>query len=370
MKTIIIDAYQYAPNITGSDRMGANFLRELQKIDHENRYYVLCSQEPYIPGIIINDNFTVIKPLKLPAPRIVTRIINKLWRHAISLRLLLLRADTYYSFHNMKLPRRRVAKRMIASNLDLIPLVLDEYKGLGRLSFEQQKQEFERVASSADAFVSISDFSKHELCSALAVPEERVSVIYLAADPRFTTGQPSASTLTLPNAFIFTIGGSEPRKNVAAVVGAFSKLPERLQRTFPLLIAGGEWHGRSLDPLKVNPNVTTLGYVSEDDLLALYEHAAAFVFASTYEGFGFTILEAMACGTPVLSATGSSLDEVAGEAAITFHPSDVTGLRKSLERVLSDEQLRQDMSAKGTSQSAQFSWEKSALQLHALLVKV
>lgn len=256
---------------------------------------------------------------------------------------------------------------MIASNLDLIPLRLDEYMGLGRLTPAKLRASFERVANQADKIMSISHFSKRELCDLLYVDKRKVEVIYLATDPKFSTTGNHASATHVPTRFIFTLGGSEPRKNVKTVVEAYNLLPPKLQAEYPLLIAGGVWHGRPLESLKVNSHVQLLGYVSEDDLAVLYKHSTAFVFASIYEGFGFTILEAMASGTPVISANSSSLAEVAGDAALLFDPTDTTTLTQHLQTLLTDPKMRQKLAVSGSRQVKKFSWTESAKKLHTLL---
>jgi glycosyltransferase involved in cell wall biosynthesis len=359
---IIINAYQYSPNVTGTDRMAYNFLRELQKLDHTNTYYIVCSSEQYIQPVLTNPNFKALEPRHFLPTSFARRVVNKLWRISLPWYLPRFKADVYLSFANMRLPHRRVAKRMIASNLDLIPLKLDEYKTLS----PGQLREIERTAASADAFMSISAYSKQELCDTLGVDPQKIQVIHLAADPLFDGSAP-ASALELPPTFIFTMGGSEPRKNVTAVAQVFARLPKDLQKTYPLLIAGGSWHGRPLDALELTPHIKTLGYVSDADLAYLYAHATAFVFASSYEGFGFTILEAMAYGTPTLSATGSSLDEVAGQATLRFEPNDIATLERQLRTVLTKPDVRKKLQVAGKKRSQEFSWSKSAHQLHALL---
>ena len=363
MKKILIDAYQYTPVITGTDRMGHNFLRELQKLDHTNQYVVICSAEPYIPSSITNKNFTILRPPRAPSQR-SQRLLSRAWRATLPTQLKRQRADTFYSFHNMRLPRSRVAPRMLTSNLDLIPLKLGAYKNLSTALLKI----IQHGAKAADGFVSISEYSKRELCDLLHVDPAKITVIPLAADPLFD-GKSRELPKDLPRQFILTMGGSEPRKNVATVSAAFSRLPEQLQSAYPLLIVGGSWHGHSLKPMTMHSkHIRALGAVDDPTLVSLFANTTAFIFASTYEGFGFSILEAMSFGAPVLSATGSSLDEVTGDAALTFKPQDVATLARELERVLTDKSLRQKLHTAGKKRASMFSWEKSAQALHKLLL--
>ncbi len=352
--------------------MASNFLSELQKVDEINEYTILCSRREYVLLSVVKPNFHIVKPPAIASLPLLSRYISYVWRRATKIRLLNKRADVYYSFHNMQLPGRRVANRMVTSNLDLIPLALDEYKNLGRTTYEELFSEFQRVASSADKIVSISDFSKSELCEKLQVPMNKVEVIHLAADPAFKKVSDSNTKLRglgIDGEYIFTVGGSEPRKNVISVVDAYLRLPEIIKGDTKLVIAGDEWHGRKLEVFNRDPNIITLGFVPDELLPVLYKNARVFVFASEYEGFGFAILEAMSCGTPVISATGTSLDEVAGDASLRFEPHDTTKLTQQIQRVLTDKKLREKLIKSGNQQSNKFSWETSAKKLHRILTE-
>ncbi len=363
---IIINAYQYAPSITGTDRMAHNFLAELQKLDTENKYYILCSAEDYIPKNITASNFKVLRPLNLYGFAFMQRVVNKLWRTFLPFFVWPLRADVYFSFHNMRLPHMRVAKRMIASNLDLIPLQVEGYENLD----PKMIVEIKYTARKADRFMSISNFSKQQLCNLLGVPNKKIEVISLAPDPQFAdqTKQNHSRSNAAPTKFILTIGGSEPRKNVKTVVDAFVRLPPELQSKHPLVIVGGDWQGLPLESLQINKNIKTLGYVSDDDLARLYKRAAVFVFASKYEGFGFTILEAMASGAPVITSNSSSLPEVAENAALSFNPDSTVDLLDKLKRLITNPDLRRKVAMAGIEQSKKFSWHKAARQLQKLLI--
>lgn len=366
MKKIFIDAYQYSSSITGTDRMAFNFLRELQKIDSANKYYILCSREKYTRSVVAASNFKVVKPPLVCILPFAGKYFSYIWRRLNKLFIISQKADTYYSFHNMALPGRRVAKRMIASNLDLIPIVLDEYKHIGRQSPEEQLTEYRRVASVADCFVSISNFSRDELSRMIGVEKSKIKVIYLAADKSFGASG-GKQKLDVPKGFVLTIGGSEPRKNVSMVIEAHKQLPEKLRQEHKLVIAGGRWHGVTLEG--IDNNIINLGYISDAVLTNLYSEASAFVFASRYEGFGFAILEAMASKTPVINARGSSLNEVSGDATLTFQVESVDDLKKYLERLLNSPPLQEKLVSKGLEQNAKFSWEKSAQDLHRLLIQ-
>lgn len=359
-KQIVIDAYQDTSDITGTDRMAVNFLIKLQEIDKTNNYKVICSNEDYVANHITNTNFKVLRPWLKIKHRLLKRLFDFGWKRLIILSLLINKSDTYFSFHNMRLPRLRVAEKMIASNLDVIPIALEEYKNLGRESYVQTKSRYSRVGNMADKIVSISNFSKQELVNATNVSASKIDVIYLAADASFL----KANKKTVSKNYILTIGGSESRKNVQTVIDAYDSISEDLKNKYDLKIIGGEWRDKKLHLTK---GAEFLGFVPEDQLPSLFYSSTAFVFASKYEGFGLSILEAMASKVPVINARGSSLDEVAGQATLNFDPDNKQELVKHLKNLLNNEAKRTELIEKGSIQLEKFSWEKSATKLHALL---
>jgi glycosyltransferase involved in cell wall biosynthesis len=197
----------------------------------------------------------------------------------------------------------------------------------------------------------------------LSVPENRVDVTYPAAEERYRL-LPAADVEAfraargLPEAFVFAVGTLEPRKNLVGLLQAYAKLPSSRP---PLYVAGGTgWRvGPIFDTVQrlgLADQVTFLGFVPEDELPLWYNAARLFAFPSLYEGFGLPVLEAMACGTPVITSTAASLPEVAGQAARMVAPLDSEGLAHEMERVLDDPQIRMEMRAAGRIQASRFSW--------------
>jgi glycosyltransferase involved in cell wall biosynthesis len=194
-------------------------------------------------------------------------------------------------------------------------------------------------------------------------------VIYEAAHPRFqpftrSSNHPIIKKYNLPENFILTVGTIEPRKNLTTLFEVLSQLEDR---ALPLVVIGKQgWlfdeTYRKLRDLGLTERVKFLGYVPDEDLPMLYSAATAFAFPSVYEGFGLPPLEAMACGAPVISSNASSLPEVVGEGGLLVSPMDVRAWREAIERVLSDEMLRRDLSLRGLTQAAKFSWKISAAQ--------
>jgi glycosyltransferase involved in cell wall biosynthesis len=176
--------------------------------------------------------------------------------------------------------------------------------------------------------------------------------------------------------FILYAGNIKPHKNLERLVSAFGRLKERPgHEDVKLLIIGDEVNKygalrRSVEAAGVRQDVRFFGFVPVGTLAALYRLADAFAFPSLYEGFGLPPLEAMACGTPVLTSRISSLPEVVGDAALLVDPYSVEDIASGLERILGDEALRADLITRGRARVGQFSWERSVRAIHAHYMKV
>jgi glycosyltransferase involved in cell wall biosynthesis len=170
------------------------------------------------------------------------------------------------------------------------------------------------------------------------------------------------------------VAGADPTKNVETVIEAFGRLPATLRDTHRLVLAGDVRKRRDLDERVARWGLTRqtvwTGVVSDEQLITLYQHAAAFVFPSRYEGFGLPVLEAMACGCPVISSHAASLPEVVGDAALLVDPEDVQGWVTAIEQVLTDPAVASELRARGLARAAQFSWDRTAREMVAVYEKV
>jgi glycosyltransferase involved in cell wall biosynthesis len=169
----------------------------------------------------------------------------------------------------------------------------------------------------------------------------------------------------LPGRFILFVGTLEPRKNIERLVEAYAHLRRRDPAAPPLVIAGGKgWFYetifRRVHELGVNDAISFPGFIASDELPSWYRAATIFIYPSRFEGFGLPVLEAMACGTPVITSTESSLPEVAGDATLLVGPDDVPAMADAMARLLGEPELAAELSARGLRQAAQFSWARTA----------
>ncbi len=202
------------------------------------------------------------------------------------------------------------------------------------------------------------------------VAPERMRVVYPAASPVFVAlganelaaaRRRLAERFGVDGPFVLSVGSLEPRKNIGRLVEAYSGLDAELLSNTPLVLVGdGGWKEEAVYAGVWPDFVRRLGAVGEKDLVALYNAASVVAYPSLVEGFGLPVVEAMACGTPVLTSNVSSLAEVGGDAALCVDPLDVVALRGGLEALLGDGSLRRRCRDAGFIRAAQFSWQTAA----------
>lgn len=250
---------------------------------------------------------------------------------------------------------------------DLTPFIVPEYHPLSRSLL--YKALLGRTLKFADRIIAVSEQTKKDLINAMNVPEEKIKVIYEAANEQFMPMDKaycrnSLSRYNITDPFILYVGTLEPRKNIPKLIKAFYKI-KKLGINHKLVIAGKKgWNYKeifeTIKNLKLQTDVLFTGYMPEEDLPILYNAADLFVYPSLYEGFGLPPLEAMACGTPVITSNTSSLPEVVGDAGVIVDPCNVGGLANVMYEVLINESLREDMRTKGLERARMFSWERTA----------
>ena len=217
--------------------------------------------------------------------------------------------------------------------------------------------------------IAVSECTRCDLIAAYGLPPEKITVIPEAADPRFRPQPPEMVAAVrarygLPERYLLFVGTIEPRKNLTRLLHAFEALhAEGL--TGGLVIVGRRgWlyddFFAALEQSPVRDAVLLPGYVPDADLPAVYAGAQALILPSLYEGFGLPVLEAMACGAPVVASRASSLPEVGGEAALYFDPTDTEALTEAIRHPLRDAALCEKMRQRGLAQAARFSWERAA----------
>ena len=246
-----------------------------------------------------------------------------------------------------------------------------------RRNYFRLKTGMEQAIRKADRIITISEFSKKEICSLLKVQNEKVHVIYCAAPDKGESANMAdvSEKYGIHNPYILFVGTIEPRKNLVRLIQAFDLLKTEFGISHQLVLAGGNgWQNQEIYTAamhaKHKEDIIFTGFVSKEVKASLYENASVFVFPSLYEGFGIPPLEAMQWGCPVVCANAASLPEAAGGAAEYVDPKDVQSIAMGVWKVLSDRHYADNLAEKGFEQVKKFSWDHSAEQLFSLCKEI
>lgn len=335
-----------------------NLLTHLPRVDRDNRYTAFIGD-----GRFTSSELTL-RLSRLPTSRPMVRIF---WEQAVQ--PFALRKEGVGLIH---------ALAFVTPLLSPCPSVVTVYD----LSFLLYPDRFKRAkrfylslftrlsARKARRIIAISESTKRDVVHLLGVPPDKVEVVYCGLDDAFrplAEDQVAAfrSERGLSERFILFVGTIEPRKNVTRLIEAFANLLTCQLADLKLVIGGAKgWFYEDVfaraEELGLEGQVMFPGYIPASELPLWYNAAELFVYPSLYEGFGLPPLEAMACGTPVVTANTSSLPEVVGEAGLTVAPLDVEGLAEAMRRVLNDATLRREMRERGLQRAQSFSWTKTA----------
>ena len=352
--------------------------RALARVDHVNSYVLYP-----VFYFIVNPDYhrtelPVAANMRVAHRHLPPRLVRFLWRRERSEQFkeyLLGRADVVHST-TFCAPRFRAPRRRLVATIHdctflthpefHLPANIDHCLRGTRLAIER-----------ADAIIAVSESTRRDLIERMGAPADRIVVTLEAADPGLARVTDAArldavrQRYDLPERFVLFLGAMEPRKNLPRLLEAFAALAPALRQEFYLVVAGAQgWLNDSVheqvQKLGLADSVTFPGYIEQDDVAALYSLATVFAYPSQWEGFGLPVLEAMACGTPVLTSSVSSLPEVAGDAAVLVPPTDVDAIADGLGRLLEDSALRADLAVRGPRRAAQFSWDRCARETLAV----
>jgi len=265
--------------------------------------------------------------------------------------------------------------RQVCNIHDLIPL--DHPEWFNRRFASWYEWLLPRLAKKVQHIIAISQFTKQRIVERLGVKPEKVTVIPNGVDDRFSPRTPEEIQAVRRSlgihapAYILCVGSLEPRKNLRRLLEAWARVQPWLDADVELVVAGAKGSSRVFDTVQIDPlppRVQFTGYVSDEQLPCLYAGALALVYPSLYEGFGLPPLEAMACGTPVVTSDGTSLPEVAAEAAVLVNPEDVDSIAQGIRHVVSSSALREELRRLGLERASRTSWERTPQHTLQLLL--
>lgn len=330
------------------------------QLDQDNSYYVLIPQESQY-SFIWGDNFH-----KAPVDNLRK---DKFWEELqINEVLLDRKVDLYHIPQNgIGMPKKKICPFVVTLH-DVIPITMPET--VGPYYCKKFLDSIPEILDKSDAIITVSEFSKQDICKELGVSPSKVFVSRLAAeDIYFPMNKHLAKAYIkqrygIEDEFFLYVGGFNPRKNIETLLTAYASIKEKLKRDYKVVVLGKP--GRSYedlvklcDELKISDSCIFTGFIPVDHMPWFYNVASVFVYPSLYEGFGLPVVEAMACGTPVITSNITSLPEVAGDGAITVSPMDYDAIGDNLLRLVEDEKFYADMSKKALQRAAMYSWDKT-----------
>jgi glycosyltransferase involved in cell wall biosynthesis len=347
-----------------------NLLRQLAHLDRASEFVVLCRNEDREAVTALGENF---RP-------VIERSANYSLEEQVKIPLVLRREKVtlFHAPHYVLPPLVRC--RSVVTIHDCIHLMFPQYLP-GRLAFRYARASIGLAARRAARVLTVSESSKRDILRFVDTEAEKIDVIYNAYDERFGV-EPNEEDVVrvreryqLHDEFVLYAGNVKPHKNLERLIEAFDIVRRRNLDHLKLVLIGDEISKyaalrRAVHRHQLHKYVRFLGYMPEETLAVMYRLAGVFVFPSLYEGFGLPPLEAMASGTPVVTSNVSSLPEVAGDAAILVDPYDPHAIADGIERVLTDEELRRGLRAKGIARAKQFSWEHSVRRVREIYSEV
>ena len=360
---ICVNASPAVHHIAGLGRYTQELMAALLAVDSENEYVAFYNRP---------SEAQVDPPLD-QLPHLTTDLATKPWRMSALLahfaRIpqdgLFPEVDLFHATDHL-LPRLTRVKSVFTLHDLVFQFYPHTHKTLNRWFLTLMMPRFLRAA---DAVIAVSEHTKGDAVRTYGMDEAKIAVIYEGVSERFRRRAPDAIAAvrhkySLPDRFVLSVGTIEPRKNLTSLLEAYHALRNEESEYRLVLVGKKGWlytgFFRRIHELGLEDEIVFPGFVPDEDLPAIYSAADLFVFPSLYEGFGLPVLEALACGTPVIASNASSVPEVAGDSALLVDPSSVEALAHDMRAVLNSTELRQDLQARGPKQAAKFSWQRAA----------
>jgi glycosyltransferase involved in cell wall biosynthesis len=363
MLKIAFDARTLLAPRTGIGRYLDGYLKALLRYHPQNEYY-LCIHKK-------------ITALPYPAKTITSsyNLPEEIWEHFCLSGLC--RANHINILHSPQEggPISSKKFRWLATIHDLIPLRFPTlyFRNMAHKAYYHWK--LKNVKKHANKILTVSKATAEDIMSFLQIPATNIEIIHTPPDDIFMPIEAEKTHGVLEryhikSPYFLAIGSMEPRKNLKNILLAYKELLQETKDLPRLVLFGHAWRKETsktlIEKMGLSKHIIHLGGVSENDLPALYSGAIAFVYPSLYEGFGLPVLEAMACGCPVITSNTSSLPEIAQDAAILVNPSKPEEIKNALADLSKTQSLREAFIHKGFEKVKQFSWQNATNKLMAL----
>lgn len=358
---IAIEAQRiFRPNKHGMDFVALETIRELQKIDHENEYFIFVSPGP---DHCLNDSDNMhIVELRCPS--------YPLWEQvALPRAVARVRPDLLHCTSNTAPVKCPVP--LVLTLHDII--FLEKRQSSSRSLYQEMGWHYRRlvvprILSECRKIITVSNFECNRIREALNLPKDRLTAVYNGYSPHFRQMPPAPEIVhkyVPSDDYLFFLGNTDPKKNTPRVLKAYGLYLRQSKHKRPLLIA--DLKEEAIDGIlsaegikEVKPYLSFPGYIPNADLAALYNGAFAFLYPSLRESFGIPMLESMACGTPVIAGNTSAMPEIAGEGALLADPLDENDIARKILLLEEDDTFYQQQVDYGLERFKLFSWRKSA----------
>lgn len=336
-------------NITGINRVTKGVLEELLKIDNENNYHFLGKTEwlnfdlDYIP-----------------------MIVNGGKQFSLNFTLMAHPLDIVHSHYRSFSLNEKIPCAKILTIHDVIPLI---YKDWYQSQYDYFNDSIRRCAEQVDTVITVSEYTKQDVIKYYNIPEEKIKVVYNGLYP-ITLFSPEINGKRIDalenQRFLLSVSGVGPHKNQVGLAEAFVNYKKHHKDDELKLVLTGPVRRYQvireiMDKYPIeSKDIILTGFVSDEELLWLYQNSIAFIYVSYYEGFGLPILEALSVGKAVISSNSSSMPEVGGDAAVYCNPHNIESISDAIEKVVNDDELRHMLESRSLEQAAKFSYAKAA----------
>lgn len=358
---IAIEAQRiFRPNKHGMDFVALETIRELQKIDHENEYFIFVSSGPD-HCLNESDNMHIVE-LRCPS--------YPLWEQvALPRAVARVRPDLLHCTSNTAPVKCPVP--LVLTLHDII--FLEKRQSFSRSLYQEMGWHYRRlvvprILSECRKIITVSNFECNRIREALNLPKDRLTAVYNGYSPHFRQMPPAPEIVhkyVPSDDYLFFLGNTDPKKNTPRVLKAYGLYLRQSKHKRPLLIA--DLKEEAIDGIlsaegikEVKPYLSFPGYIPNADLAALYNGAFAFLYPSLRESFGIPMLESMACGTPVIAGNTSAMPEIAGEGALLADPLDENDIARKILLLEEDDTFYQQQVDYGLERVKLFSWRKTA----------
>ncbi|WGQ11091.1 glycosyltransferase family 1 protein [Pedobacter gandavensis] len=353
----------------GMEVVALELIREIQKIDQHNEYILYARKDVDEKCLSETANFKI---KSLPASSYFT------WEQ-FTLPAEVKKDNLDFLHSTCNTSALRLSVPMMLTLHDIIYLEKTDFKGTAYQNFGNLYRRFvvPKIVDKSKLIITVSNFERNVILNKLNLPEQKVKVIYNAVSPKFNINYAPErlaefrAAHQLPLDFILFLGNTAPKKNTLNVIKAYAAYKAEVPDGIPMVILDYDKNLvfellAKLGQQHLEKDFLFPGYIASEEMPLLYNISRLFLYPSLRESFGLPLLEAMACGVPVITANTSSMPEVAADAALFVDPLDYHQIKDQMITILNDSELAVQLKEKGLKRAAEFTWKAAATQLLAL----